>query len=468
MLRKTLENFPLARPYFIIVALALALFYPTWLRLAVQWLEFEQVLAHGLPTFLIFIGLLIIHPPRPVRDRENGFSIAGGISLLLVTLCWALLELVRIDTLAYLTLPFGMLALCWSLLGFQAGLRFLPYVLLFSLSLPIWSDLVPFLVDLATFVVSNLVAMMGITALIEGPNITLPYGRLVIADGCSGIRYFAISILLAMIMSILNDFRWKGWLAAIAIGMAIALVVNWVRITALVVIAYQSNMESDLVTDHETFGWLVYLAFLVPAMWLAPVYRRGQPANGHGPAVSPEAFGFVVVAFLAGPLGISLVHSAAGESPAWELSLPGATSVPPGQMPLSITLPDPMTLGVWRADNSVWIAIGQTRKDSRQDKLVPYLSRTIDTDGWFLESRHDGNIRVYQHLTNRKKVVVSERYQVGQYATHSYSKAKLLQIPATLSGENRFALVTLQSPCGPRDCEQTIERVRELKDNLTL
>lgn len=468
MLRKTLEKLPLAGPYLLVTAISIVLFWPTWFRLAGQWLEWEQVLAHGLPTFLIFIGLLVIHPPRPPQQQTAGFSASGGVILLLVTLSWALLELVRIDTLAYLVLPFGMLALCWALMGFRSGLRFLPHVLIFSLSLPIWSDLVPFLVDLATAVVSNLVAAMGITALIEGPNITLPYGRLVIADGCSGIRYFAISILLAMMMALLNNFRWKGWLATIAIGMVIALVVNWVRITALVVIAYQSNMESELVSDHETFGWLVYAAFVIPAMWLAPVRRRTHISDGQSPTVSLKALGFVAVAFLVGPLGITLVHSAASTKPAWELSLENTTRGRPDQMPLTVTLPQPMTQSVWRVDNSVWISIGQARKESREDKLVPYMARTIDTDGWFLESRHDGGVRVYQHLTNRKKVVVSERYQVGQYTTQSYRKAKLLQIPSTLTGENQFALITLQSRCGPKDCDSSIEQVQVLQNNLTL
>src|SRR5690554_8156294 len=96
------------------------------------------------------------------------------------------------------------------------------------------------------------------TALIEGNSITLPYGRLVIADGCSRLRYFAISILLAAMMSILNDYRWRGWLCFLAAAMVLGLIANWVRIFILVVIGYQSEMQSELLTDHELMGWVVY------------------------------------------------------------------------------------------------------------------------------------------------------------------------------------------------------------------
>ncbi|SET77496.1 exosortase [Marinobacter segnicrescens] len=471
MLRKTLDQFPLARPYLLVTAIAIALFWPTWFRLVGEWLKWEQVLAHGLPTFAIFIGLLLIHPPPPLENRaRRSFSVLGSLSLLATVVAWALLELVRIDTLTYLMLPAGLLALAWALLGAKAMLRFLPYVLLFGLSLPVWSDLVPHLVVLATAVVTKLVAGMGITALIEGANITLPYGRLVIADGCSGIRYFAISLLLAMMMAILNDFRWKGWLVALSVGASVALVVNWVRITALVVIAYQSDMESSLVADHETFGWAIYAAFVIPIMWLAPVLRREGTPDGAPPHLLKMGFVAVVAAFLVGPLGVSLAHSRASGSPAWALAVPGFVKTDPEALPLKITLPETLSQEVWSAGQTTWISLAQTRNTERGDKLVPYLPPRV-SGNWFRTDQDAGygsNVRVYQHLTERRQVVTAERFQVGAYTTTSYTKAKLLQIPATLSGENRFALISVQGICAPRSCDSAVQRVRTALDNLTL
>ena len=191
MLRKTLDNLPSALPYLLAAAVAVIIFFPTWYRLANIWLEFEQVLAHGLATAIIFIGLLLIHPPRPSAHSEarslSPLYLTGAVALIGVTLVWGLLELVRIDTLAFLILLAGMLTVAWALLGLQRALSFLPYVLLLSLSLPIWADMVPALVSLASAVVGTWVRWFGMTALIEGSSITLPSGRLLIADGCSGI-----------------------------------------------------------------------------------------------------------------------------------------------------------------------------------------------------------------------------------------------------------------------------------------
>src|SRR5690554_2032170 len=121
MLRKTLDNLPYALPYLIVTAVSVALFYPTWIRLASEWLEFEQVLAHGLATAVIYVALLLIHPPLPTSTPDSSaprFQVTGILILLVTTLVWALLELVRIDTLTYLMLPAGLLATSWALLGF--------------------------------------------------------------------------------------------------------------------------------------------------------------------------------------------------------------------------------------------------------------------------------------------------------------------------------------------------------------
>tara|TARA_Y100001001_G_scaffold112414_1_gene110054 strand:- start:15914 stop:17338 length:1425 start_codon:yes stop_codon:yes gene_type:complete len=468
MLRKTLHEFPQSRPYLVIVLISIGVFWPSSFRLAQEWIQFEQVLVHGLPTFLIFIGILLIHPPKPAKQGSKTISWPGGAVLILSVIVWGLLELVRIDTLSYLMLPVGLLAVCWTLLGLSSAVRFFPYVLLFGLSLPFWADIVPFLVTLATIVVGKAISSMGMTALIEGANITLPYGRLVIADGCSGIRYFAVSILVATIIAILNDYRWKGWLVVIVIGAGLALIVNWVRITALVVIAYQSNMESELVTNHETFGWLVYAGFLIPVMLLAPVHRRGAAADWMPPKMTIKPYGFVVLALLIGPIGITLANSAASDTSPWSPVTGELRPAELGDLPLAVNVPSFMTHQVWITSDGNWLSLAQSTRTPENEKLVPYLAGPIDTSNWFVASEHlQGRIRVYQNLTSRRQVAVYQRYLVGNYRTSSYTIAKLLQIPATLNGQGRFALLTLQASCDARECESAIQRLsQQIEDRL--
>ncbi|MFP3978302.1 exosortase/archaeosortase family protein [Marinobacter sp. KMM 10035] len=462
MLRKTLDNLPLSRPYLVVTAIAVILFYPTWIRLAQAWLEFEQVLAHGLATALIFIGLLLIHPPQNVNDQSQitPYHFIGAILLVVTSLTWALLELVRIDTLAYLMLPAGIIVTAWALLGLAQTLSFIPYVLLLSLSLPVWADMVPALVDLASIVVGTWVSWFGMTALIEGNSITLPYGRLLIADGCSGIRYFAISILLAMMTSILNDYRWRDWLITLLIAVTLALIANWVRITILVVVAYETDMQSDMLSDHETMGWVVYGLFVLPALYFSPVRRRISESTRAKAKLGFQKLGIaaVITAIVLGPIALAITQPSNTTASPWLLELPSATPANANHMPIPLTLPSTLAQQVWSSEGA-WISLAQSQKTTVEEKLVPYLRPPYDHSLWQIqETYRPGLVRV-RNILSRKQVIVGQWYQVGSHRAWTYSEAKLLQVLAMLKGEQRFALVTLQAECGQTECDRAVARL---------
>ncbi|RBW49710.1 exosortase/archaeosortase family protein [Marinobacter sp. F3R11] len=468
MLRKTLDNLSLSRPYLIVTAIAVLIFYPTWIRLAEAWLEFEQVLAHGLVTGLIFLALLLIHPPQTVDSKTQikPYHLAGAALLIITTLIWGLLELVRIDTLAYLLLPAGLITTAWALLGLARTLKFLPYVILLSLSLPVWADMVPVLVDIASVVVGNWVGWFGMTALIEGNSISLPYGRLLIADGCSGIRYFAISILLAMMMSILNDYRWRGWLITLLAAATLSLIANWVRITILVVVAYETDMQSEMLADHETMGWIVFAAFILPALYFSPVRRRTKTAlpTADG-SVYKQGIIAIAAAIVLGPMALALAQNTATQKNQWVIDLPGFQQIQSGKLPLPISLPADLDQQVWRS-GSTWISFAQSQKKNAEEKLVPYLPPLFDKSVWHVEKQLEPGIRVYRNILTRDRVLVAQQYLVGSQNSWSYRNAKLLQIPAILTGETRFALMTIQAHCGPQDCTNALPEIRSAMTSI--
>ena len=469
MLRKAQQNLPTAKPYILATALAIGLFLPTWLRLITEWLEFEQVLAHGLATALIFLWLVITHPPAPnkaLTHQQRPFYKTGALALIVITLGWAVLELARIDTLAYFALPAGVAGVTWALLGWQRLISFLPYILVLSLSLPFWADLVPALVHLASAVVGTWVSWLNMPALIEGNSITVPFGRLVIEDGCSGIRYFAISILLAAMTSILNDYRWRGWLASLSVAITLALIVNWVRITILVVVGYQSEMQSDLLTDHELMGWLVYGAFIIPAMYFSPVMKRNPDSQAQPANINKKGYIAIAVAVLLGPAALTLATTTTTTQPGlWSLNMANGSKAERQSLPIPLSMPEALNQQAWRTAGTQ-VLLAQSQRTSADDKLVPYLPPQFNRSQWLRESNQKPGATVYRHILTREQVVMAQWYQVGNYRTDSYRSAKLLQIPALLQGATRFALVTLQAPCQQRSCESAYNTLISQKTKL--
>ncbi|MDO3722575.1 exosortase/archaeosortase family protein [Marinobacter sp. chi1] len=471
MLRKTLDNLPPSRPYLIATAVAAIIFYPTWIRLGKAWLEFEQVLAHGLATAIIFLALLLIHPPAFPNHQapSKPYHLAGAVLLIATTIIWALLELVRLDTLTYLVLPAGLVATAWALIGLQGALVFIPHVLFFSLSLPIWADIVPFLVELASIVVGSWVNWLGMTALIEGNSITLPYGRMVIADGCSGIRYFAISILLAMMTSILNDFRWRGWLITLAIAATIGLVANWVRITILVAVGYESNMQHDLINDHETMGWIVYAGFILPAFYFSPVHKRELDSSSKPAFTSLNRTNVtaMLLAIAVGPLALAIAQRPTPPDSPWQLELPDSKITDADDLPITLELPESLKTEA-RRSGDLWALLAQSQKHTAEQKLVPYLPRMFNTSLWQLKQTFGPGLHSYRNIETNEQVIVGQWFQVGSNRGWTYKEAKLFQIPALLAQEKQFGMIVLQNKCAPRNCERAIESVQNAMNSIKL
>nr|WP_323128560.1 archaeosortase/exosortase family protein [Marinobacter salsuginis] len=342
----------------------------------------------------------------------------------------------------------------------RGALKLIPYLLLLSLSLPIWADLIPILVDMATIVVGSAVSAMGITALIEGSNITLAYGRLVIADGCSGIGFLAIAMLLGAFTAILNDYRWRGWAMIMSISIVLALVINWVRIIALVLIADWTNMESSLVREHELFGWIVFAAFILPALVLAPVRRRKTLQTGNDHVISYSGFGFIFTALVAGTGVVFLVQAREIEEPPLSLTSSDFSEISAPALPIPLQVPDQLEQKFYVEEGTgVYVSLAQIQRHSPEQKIVPYLPPLVDRDIWFREATPAPGKEIWRRISTPERVVVSHIYAIGAYRTDTYVKAKLLQLPAIYSGRTRFALISLQTVCETSTCDEGLDRL---------
>lgn len=480
MIQNVTRQIPLAAPFLAITAVAVVLFYPTWLALLTLWLQWDQVLAHGLAAFAIFLALTLVHPPigptpeqRANQRTPGGGSWLGAAAFALMVTGWLLFSLVNINTLTFLMLPALLGTLCWAILGFQAMVRWLPYLALFSLSLPFWSDLTGPLVDIASVVVGGVVGQLGMPALIEGNSITLPYGRLVIEDGCSGIRYFAISILLASCIAILNDYRLNGWIILIAIAMLLGMVANWIRILGLVIIAYQSDMQSSLMDEHELYGWLIYAAICLPALYFAPTRRRASTMINHAFKTRTNRLTAAIVVGLAGLSLVTFYQGPIEQAPPFKMTGSGFIPADFRQAPIAFDPPEQLERTTfWHTPTRTWVGLATFQRTHSQEKLVPYLPDFQDTRAWrqveHSTSETGPSITQWRNRNSQRQVLQTTWYQVGSYQTQHYWMAKLLQIPATLQGENRFALVNAQRICSRLNCEGDATALLEATESITL
>lgn len=127
---------------------------------------------------------------------------------------------------------------------------------------PLWGLLTELLQSISVVAVTYMMSFTGIPTYVEAQYITIPAGIFEIADGCSGLRYIIVSLAISSLFIFLYINNVKKAAIFLTIAILGALLTNWIRITALILIGEYTDMQSSLMEDHNTFGWYLYIPFM--------------------------------------------------------------------------------------------------------------------------------------------------------------------------------------------------------------
>tara|TARA_R110000764_G_scaffold233187_3_gene325998 strand:- start:3696 stop:5138 length:1443 start_codon:yes stop_codon:yes gene_type:complete len=131
------------------------------------------------------------------------------------------------------------------------------------LIIPMWGPIALILQSISVNAVNFMMGFTGIPTYVEGNFVSIPAGVFEIADGCSGLRYFIVSIAISSLYVFLNMKNTRNITLFISVAIIGALVTNWIRITLLIIIGDYTDMTSSLMTDHNNFGWFIFAPFMI-------------------------------------------------------------------------------------------------------------------------------------------------------------------------------------------------------------
>ena len=262
-------SLPLALICFIFILLNAAFSnYPVVEALAVRWGKFDENLGHALPMLALSLFFLV----KSAKELE----LRKGIPLFAIALFPALIVLTwlmkRLDILVVQQL------VVWGFIGLSILVMFrtestkkaLFAVSLLIFVIPVWDQLVPYLAELTTFVVQIVLQQSGIVAFFEGRNIELQSGIITVADACSGVRYVTIGLALSYLSAFTLPLTLTGRVKMILAGLFLSIFANWLRVYIIVLVGYYREMQSELVGDHELFGFILVFVVISPIAFYKP------------------------------------------------------------------------------------------------------------------------------------------------------------------------------------------------------
>lgn len=156
-------------------------------------------------------------------------------------------------------------------------------------AVPFGESLVPVLMDwTADFTVAAL-KVSGVPVYRDGLHFDIPSGKWSVVDSCSGIRYLFACVSVSALYSWTIYRGTTRRLLFIGFAILIAIVANWVRAYAIVMLGHLSNNQIATGADHLVYGGIFFAVIMALVFALGAVWREDAPAASKGGVAPIEA-----------------------------------------------------------------------------------------------------------------------------------------------------------------------------------
>lgn len=278
----------------------------------------ETIYQYGFLVLACTCYLLYLKRPEILNFQIRPSAWALAPSLMLAG-AWFAASLVGVQTVQLAVLPFLLLAVTTTFFGLTfLRLAGMP-ILLLLFAIPLWWPLLPFLKDATTLVTEMFLRAIAKPVFVEGYYLHLPGGSFFVDDGCAGLRFLLVTLILSFMSIDMHAMSAKKGAILLGIGVLLALIANWIRVIVVVLVGDYTEMEHRLVNDHNDLGWFVYgVVVLLPFFFLMGKLTTGAllPAGRETPAEREQGdskrylliYLFAIVILVAGPLLSAMVR----------------------------------------------------------------------------------------------------------------------------------------------------------------
>lgn len=385
---------------------------------------------------------------------------------------------------------FGLLpVLAWVLLGNKAAWSLLFPLSFILFSIPIGDQLIPWLQEVTADVSVAMLKFSGIPLFRSGLYIEIPQGRFLVAEACSGISFFIVSIVFGSFYAYLNFKGIKKRLGFFALSVVYPVLANAIRVYGIILIGYWSDMEHAVGADHLIYGWFFFAFVLITLMglgewlrdkdaeWAVPLNTRLSSERQVKVTVSYLLIGCVVVVFSSGIAWMKFIDNQQRNSAMESAQL---IQVPPrftqANTPEYLDYKPALKRAsddyfyINESSSTISSIVYQAWFNGKDGELVSGLHRLYDEHAWSLIEQQfleiDGlsegmRIKLISNPLGAKRLVASWYVVQGKIFTDD-TKTKLYQTAQVLMGKGSAGLRVIASVPVSQGADGIDEASREL------
>lgn len=381
---------------------------------------------------------------------------------------------------AFAALPLLIWAVCGNAIA--ANFRFPLLFILFSI--PIGEELVPFFQSITADMALALLQLVGVPVYRDGLYIEIPGGRFVVAEACSGIRFFVSMIAFGAVYVYLSYHSFAKKCIFMALAVLIPIVANGLRVFGIILVAHLTNMQHAVGADHLVYGWVFQLIVLMLFLGIGE-YWRETPARGKKQAISLNAVksrGMLQAAVVV--MALLLVYGV------WHMQLRKVQLVDGASMRIKsdVSYLQNDIGGAWKPNfegasdqqqvllldeplRGLELYIGWYAYSSVDTELISYVNKLYRSDRWSLveSSRREINLGdrlinvVFETITSSlgQKREIAYWYEMESAVLTRRLMVKFYQaFDRLLGGSGAGAIIALSAPVNGVDSAEQLEKVR--------
>ena len=359
--------------------------------------------------------------------------------------------------------PVLWLVLC-AVCGLPIALRMAAPLAWLYFAIPVWEYLVPLLQLMTVAVTEAFLRLLHIPAVIDGFHVTLPTGSFQVAEGCSGRRYFVMTLTVASLAGVIARLPLRRFVLLMVSSIVLALVANWLRVLIIILAGHLTHMQHYWVAvEHASLGWIIF-AVLVVGLGLL-VRRLSSPtdsiASAAVPAMTPaSAASNVGVWKSAAPAAVILLLLAT----LFLRSLDAAPTSSP-------------RLGDWPVVASHWQGPLPARSGwaphyvgATEEARAAYRSGAATVEvyvNFYARQAPGAELIFYQNTVMPpagQRWVVERQYRVGGHVTQREPVAQLLYGVRSLTRPVPSGVLAFAARCDDGDCDAASRALADFKN----
>lgn len=255
-----------------------AAYYPVWKSLVTAWMENENY-SHGF--VIVPLTLFLIWQQRAALMQAAGTGRYKGLLLVIGALLVYVFSLLGdIKTLASLSMIILFAGIIWYLWGYRLLRATLLLLVFLALMIPVPAQIlaastVP-LQLLVTKIAGAVSMAAGIPVHIQGNLIYLPDQTFEVVEACSGLRSIMTLITLGVFLSVLSlNNPWKRGVLIVS-SLPIAILVNSIRVLAMLMFSFYFNIDLLHGAAHTYFGLGIFIIALLLFFGVLKVLEKWQ------------------------------------------------------------------------------------------------------------------------------------------------------------------------------------------------